>query len=88
MKLSAEVFAGNSGDPLPAIITDISGNGLGADVPLFLATSEPIVVSSELNLAFGVIRYCRERPDSVFHVGIELHHVVEKTRVVRAPVVR
>jgi hypothetical protein len=79
VKLSGEVFARNSGDPVPAIITDISGNGLGVDVSLSLAAGEPIVVSSEMNIAFGVVRYCRERSEDVFHVGVELHHVVERT---------
>ena len=79
VKLSGEVFARNSSDPFPAIITDISGNGLGVDVPLSLAAGEPIVVGSAMNIAFGVVRYCRERSEDIFHVGVELHHVIEKS---------
>ena len=69
VKLSAEMFVRNSLEPLPAIITDISGDGAwGRGFPLVLAAGEPIVVSSEMNIAFGVIRYCRERSLNIFHV--------------------
>jgi hypothetical protein len=79
VKLSAEVFLPNSSDSLRATITDISGNGLGLDVPMPLAVGGPIIVESEMNTAFGIVRYCGERSESIFHAGVELHHVIQKT---------
>jgi len=84
VKLSAEVFSPNSSDSLRATITDISGNGIGLDVPMPLAVGGPIIVESEMNTAFGIVRYCGERSGSIYHAGVELHHVIEKTNDVIA----
>jgi hypothetical protein len=78
VRLAAEVFPQNAADSLRATITDISGNGLGLDVPLPVTVGGPIIVESERNIAFGVVRYCGERSGSIFHAGVELHHVIEK----------
>jgi hypothetical protein len=80
VKLSAYAFSPNSGNSLPVTITDISGNGLGLDVPMPLAVGGPIIVESEMNIAFGIVRYCGDRSESIFHAGVELHHVSEKTK--------
>jgi hypothetical protein len=79
VKLSAQVFARNSSDPIPATIIDISGAGLGLELPFPLSVGDPVAVESEVNIAFGVVRHCREHLEHVFRAGLQLHHVIQKT---------
>jgi hypothetical protein len=79
VKLSAQVFARNSSAPIPATIIDISGAGLGLELPFPLSVGEPVAVESEVNIAFGVVRHCREHVKNIFRAGVQLHHVIQKT---------
>jgi hypothetical protein len=49
-------------------------------MPLPVEVGGPIIVESEMNIAFGVVRYCGERSLSIFHAGVELHHVIDKAK--------
>jgi len=79
VKLPAQVFARNSSAPMPATIIDISGAGLGLELPFPLSVGDPVAVESEVNIAFGVVRHCREHVKNIFRAGIQLHHVIQKT---------
>lgn len=79
VKLPAQVFARNSSDPMAATIIDISGAGLGLELPFPLSVGEPVAVESEVNVAFGVVRHCREHVKNIFRAGVQLHHVIQKT---------
>ena len=78
VKLPAQVFARNSSDPMAATIIDISGAGLGLELPFPLSVGDPVVVESEMNMAFGVVRHCRKHSEHVFRAGVQLHHVIQK----------
>jgi hypothetical protein len=78
VRLPARVFAGSLSDPMSGTIIDISGAGLGLELPSPLSVGEPVAVESEMNIAFGVVRHCRRHSEQVFRAGVQLHHVIQK----------
>jgi hypothetical protein len=65
-------------DPLEGSIVDVSGEGLGIELPAPLPMQSNIVVQSAQNTALGVVRHCRKLPSGVFRAGVQLHHIVGK----------
>src|ERR1700686_2967639 len=55
VRLPARVFAESLSDLIPITIIDISGAGLGLELPAPLSVGEPVAVASEMNIAFGVV---------------------------------
>src|ERR1700730_648461 len=47
VKLPAQVFARNSSASMPGTLIDISGAGLGLELPVPLSVGEPVAVESE-----------------------------------------
>jgi hypothetical protein len=78
VRLAAEVFAGSFSEAVPTTIIDISGDGFGLELPFRLSVGEPVAVESEMNIAFGIVRHCREHLEHVFRAGVQLHHVIQK----------
>jgi hypothetical protein len=79
VRLPALVFAGSLSDTTSGTIIDISGAGLGLELPSPISVGEPVAVESEMNIAFGVVRHCRKHSEQVFRTGVQLHHVIQKT---------
>ena len=79
VKLPAQIFAPRANEPLPAIIIDISGAGLGLELPVSLSVGEAVAIDSEANIAFGTIRHCRAVRENLFRAGVQLHDVIQKT---------
>ena len=63
---------------LDGLITDLSMRGIGLETPKALATGETVTVESASNVAFGIVRYCRQIPGALFHAGVEVFHVMPK----------
>jgi hypothetical protein len=78
VSLAARVFVSISDTPVDARIFDISGAGLGIEGPLALPVQASIAVESDENIAFGVVRHCRELSAGRFRAGVELHHIIKK----------
>lgn len=64
--------------PLDGKIVDVSGEGLGIELPAPLPMQANIAVQSEENTALGVVRHCREISSGLFRAGVQLHHIVRK----------
>jgi hypothetical protein len=78
VSIPARVFTNMSDDPLDGKIVDISGEGLGIELGMPLPVQANIVVQSEENTAFGVVRHCRELSSELFRAGVQLHHIMKK----------
>ena len=57
---------------------DVSGEGLGIELPSPLPMQANIAVQSEENTALGVVRHCRELSAGLFRAGGQLHHIIHK----------
>ena len=78
VRLSASVVATGVAAPIPATIVDISGEGLGIDLPVHFAEESIIAVESEGNLAFGIVRYARQLPEGGFRIGVRVFRILPK----------
>src|ERR1700733_6681087 len=78
VSIPARVFSSASEVPIEGTIVDISGEGLGIELPVQLPMQNNIAVQSEENTALGVVRHCRELSAGVFRAGVQLHHIVRK----------
>jgi hypothetical protein len=78
VSIPARVFSSATDAPLEGRIVDISGEGLGIELPEVLPMQANIAVQSEENTALGVVRHCRELAAGGFRVGVQLHHIVRK----------
>jgi len=78
VNLAARVFSTSIEVPLEGKIVDISGEGLGMELPEPLPMLANIAVQSEENTALGVVRHCRELSSGVYRIGVQLHHIVRK----------
>jgi len=59
-------------------IVDISGDGVGLELPVGLPFEATIAIESESNIALGLVRYHREISPERFRVGAQLHHIIGK----------
>jgi hypothetical protein len=78
VSIPARVFSVESDIPLEGKIVDVSGEGLGIELPMALPKQTNIAVQSEETTALGVVRHCREISAGVFRAGVQLHHIVRK----------
>lgn len=78
VNIPARIFSSAIEGPLEGRIVDISGEGLGMELPAPLPKECNIAVQSEENTALGVVRHCRELPSGLFRTGVQLHHIVKK----------
>jgi PilZ domain len=65
-------------------IVDLSAHGIGLEIPTPLEPKEVVTVESVSNVAFGIVRHCRQLDDGRFHAGVEVFHVMPKERVQEA----
>jgi hypothetical protein len=79
VKVACMVSAASLETPTIATIVDISGDGLGIELSADLPINATIAVESESTLALGVVRYSRRSIPQLFRVGVQLHHIVNKT---------
>jgi PilZ domain len=78
VSLPARIFSSVIDVPLEGRIIDVSGEGLGIELPAALPKEANIAVQSEENTALGVVRHCRELPSGMFRAGVQLHHIIRK----------
>jgi PilZ domain len=78
VRIPARVFSASIDAPLEGTIVDISGEGLGIELPSALPLLANIAIQSEENTALGVVRHCRELSSGLFRTGVHLHHIVRK----------
>lgn len=78
VSIPARAFSLSVDGPLEGRIIDVSGEGLGIELPAPLPMQSNIAVQSEENVALGVVRHCREISSGLFRAGVQLHHIVKK----------
>ncbi len=78
VSIPARVFSSAIDAPMEGKIVDVSGEGLGIELPGPLPKQSNIAVQSEENIALGVVRHCRELSPGLFRAGVHLHHIVRK----------
>ncbi len=78
VRLSASVVASGISDPIPATIVDISGDGLGVDLPTHFPEESILAVESEANLAFGIVRYSRPLAEGGFRTGVRVYRIIPR----------
>jgi hypothetical protein len=80
VRIPARVFATTSDAPMEGTIVDISGEGVGIELPQSVAVAASIVVQSEETMALGEVRHCRGLSSGLFRVGVLLHHIIKRDR--------
>ena len=78
VRIPARIYVAASEVPLDGMIVDVSGEGLGIELPQALPKQANIAVQSEENTALGVVRHCRELSSNLFRAGVQLHHIIRK----------
>jgi hypothetical protein len=78
VSIPARVFSNTSLTPIEGRIVDLSGEGLGIELPEALPAQTNIAIQSEENTALGVVRHTRELRAGLYRVGVQLHHIVKK----------
>src|SRR5579883_344115 len=72
----------DGGNAVEANILDISRDGLGFESVLQLNVGETVVIESQSNLAFGIVRHCRQVRGNTaitYHAGLQVYDVLSKT---------
>jgi hypothetical protein len=77
IKLAGQVFPPESG-PVAITIVDVSRDGLGIELPMFVEPGQPIAIATGNVFVFATVCYCRRLSDGVFRAGVEIEHVLEK----------
>jgi hypothetical protein len=77
IKLAGQVFPPESG-PVAITIVDVSRDGLGLELPMFVEPGRPIAIAAGNVFVFATVCYCRPLSDGVFRAGVEIEHVLEK----------
>jgi hypothetical protein len=78
VRIPARVSMIGNDAPVESMIVDISGEGLGIEIPQLVPLSRSIVVESEYAIALGEVRHCRENSPGCFRAGVQLHHIMKK----------
>lgn len=78
VRIPARVYSSTSDVPIESMIVDVSGEGLGIELPTAVPKQTNIAVQSEETTALGVVRHCRELSSGIFRAGIQLHHIIRK----------
>jgi hypothetical protein len=75
VRLPARMFPPH-GSPVDIAIVDISGDGLGIELPVPVEVGQPIANGSAF--VFAVVAHCRPVAEGVFRAGVEMQHVFER----------
>jgi hypothetical protein len=78
VKLAAQMFPANT-DPVAITIVDISGDGLGVELPLPVDCGQAIAIESGPVFVFATVRYCRQVSNGLFRAGVDIQHLFEKS---------
>ncbi len=70
--LSAVMRVAGDTTQIPVKIVDMSPSGMGVEVPKSLAKGVKVCINLEQGLAFGEIRFCRQKTAGVFLIGFKL----------------
>src|SRR6202049_5358360 len=62
--LPARIFSADTTESVEGRLVDISAMGIGLEVPVLLQAGEVVAVETEINVTFGVVRYCRPLPEA------------------------
>lgn len=76
--IPARAFSSATAVPLEGRIIDVSGEGLGIELPVALPMQCTIAVQSGETTALGVVRHSREISSGLFRTGVQLHHILRK----------
>jgi len=57
-------------------IVDMSPSGMGMEVPAALSRGAKVCVNLDQGLAFGEIRFCRQKKPNLFSVGFLLEEYI------------
>jgi hypothetical protein len=57
-------------------VVDMSASGMGIEVPVSLARGAKVCINLEQGLAFGEIRFCREKSAGVYFAGFLLEEYI------------
>jgi hypothetical protein len=74
--LPAVVRVAGSAEQMNARVVDMSPSGMGMELATPMPLGSKVCVNIEQGLAFGEIRFCRQRPDGVYFVGFLLEEYI------------
>lgn len=78
LNYEVRIYRANSESEINGVIVDLSATGVGLEVTTPLAVGEVLTFESESEVAFAIVRYCRQVPEGRFHAGLELFHSMPK----------
>jgi hypothetical protein len=78
VRIPARAFIRGHEGPIEGWILDVSGEGLGMELPKPVPVHSNIAVQSEESMALGEVRHCRELSSGRFRVGVSFHHIMGK----------
>jgi hypothetical protein len=78
LRLPAQMFVPDA-DPVNVMISDVSCEGLGIELPMEVQFGQPIALVSGSVSIFGSVRYCCRTGQSGFRAGVEIQHLFERT---------
>ena len=81
VNLDGRIYAPGSVDPIDARLIDISREGIGIECGSPLTVGHMVAVESQLNLAFGVVRHCRQLSSGACRAGLQVHAVITKDTI-------
>ncbi len=74
--LSATVRISGLTEELAAKVVDMSPSGMGIEVGVAIKCGAKVCINLEQGLAFGEIRFCRQKPHGVYFVGFLLEEYI------------
>ena len=80
VEIPALLWLGASDDSLSATVLDVSCDGLGLSIATPLMIGETIAIDWESQMGVGVVKHCRKQSENNYAAGVELYHVMARTR--------
>jgi hypothetical protein len=77
VRFPAQMFPPH-GAPVEITIVDISGDGLGIELPVPVEAGQPLAMVSGSVFVFAIVRHCRSVSEGVFRAGVEIQHLFER----------
>lgn len=77
VRLSAQMFL-SDGVAVPLTIIDISGDGLGIELPVRVERDQPIAITSGSVFIFAIVKHCCAVSNGLFRAGVEMQHLFER----------
>ncbi len=78
VRLAAQMFAAHA-EPVEVTIVEISGEGLGLELPLPVEAGQPIAIVSGSVFVFAVIDGCRKIGEGLFRARAQVQHLFERS---------